>query len=370
MYTSLRVKEVLNSDEELLAFPIEGTVKIALDNKPDSFLLNKYVYIIRHDGSLDTSMPNIGDRFIRAVGDVSVDKYDVVPTSTVVTELDGSWILSSTPDEVLIPNAEYYLVISKNLPPQHYTNEKVESLGSSSVEVETEVSGDGEDATYIIDINTQSALSTGSHLIEFSVLKNGLSHEASVTLDIRKDRYELSPGVWVKFDPNVPFLVGERFRIICTAFTRIGETLLQPLATNISSNIVQPSAEIQSKRAGEADILKFYEDNGWASRVPEEAPGSSIETLPLSYEFIYPNTIIVDAGVAIDMTTLTPDKFNISIGYAFGNYMLTNMGLFDEEAQHTVTYYILNNTKIKIVIEKSDSVPEGEKFLVVNGGTL
>ena len=117
MYNSLRVEDVLNSDEELLAFPIEGTIRIAFDGKPDSYLLDRYTYIIRHDSDIDTALPNIGDRFIRAIGDVNVDRYDVVPTRSESSLVDGLWVLSLTPEEALIPNAEYYAVISKNLLP-------------------------------------------------------------------------------------------------------------------------------------------------------------------------------------------------------------------------------------------------------------
>lgn len=365
MYTSLRVIQVLNSEEELQSFPVEGVFRISFDNKPDSYLLNQHAYIMRHDGEFDDEMPNLGDAFIRSVGDVNVDRYDIVETANTIIENDGTWILEMRPIEALIPNASYYAIISENLAPQHYTVEKVSSYGSSNISLETPVDSSGTTATYIIDIVSQSVLSTGSHVIEFSILKDGLSYRASETFDIKTGPYKLANGINIVFDPNVPFLSGERFRVICTAFTRIEQTLVQALSTFLDSTVIQPSEAIQSTRTQEADILKFYEDNGWSRRVPDDVPPVA-EDLELQYEFIYPNVIIIDTGVDIQLSSLDDAIFNVDIGHAFGNYMLPNMGLSKDE-QFEVKYSLVDPSHIKIEIIASDSVPTGQRFMLVQG---
>lgn len=366
MYTSLEVIQVLNSEEELAAFPVEGAFRVSFNSKPDSYLLNEYAYLIRHDGEVFEETLNLGNRYVRTTGDTIVDRYDVVAANNSVIEDNGVWVLEMRPREALVPNASYYAILSKHLAPQHYTLEKVNSFGSSNVSVETETVGEGIDATFIIEITSQSVLSTGSHIVGFSVLKDGLMDRPSETLDIKIDKYELVPGILIAFNPDVPFLVGERFRIVCTAFTRLEYTKIQSITTFIDSDVIQPSDEIQSKRIEESDMLKFYEENGWASRVPEEdSSGNSLDgTTPLLYEYRYPDTIIIDCGAPVELTTLTDDIFNIDIDYAFGNYMLPNMGLSNDE-QYTVTYSLSDPTHIKLVIAVSDGVPEGQRFVLV-----
>lgn len=365
MYTSLSVIQVLNSEEELQAFPVEGVFRISFDNKPDLYLLNKHAYIMRHDGEFDDEMPNLGDSFIRAVGDVNVDRYDVVETENTIIENDGTWILELRPLEALIPNASYYAIMSENLAPQHCTVEKVSSYGSSNISLETSIDSSGITATYIIDITTQSVLSTGSHVIGFSILKDGLTFRPSEVFDIKTGSYMLESGLEISFDPNVPFLIGERFRIICTAFTRLEKTLVQALSTFLDSTVIQPSAEIQSTRADEADILKFYEDNGWSRRVPDDIPATAT-TQDAAYQFIYPNIIIIDTGVDIDLSTLEDAIFNVEVGYAFGNYMLPNMGLSGDE-QYEIVYSLSDPQHIKLVVNLSDAVPVGQRFILTQG---
>lgn len=366
MYTSLRVIQVLNSEEELQAFPVEGVFRISFDNKPDAYLLDEHAYIMRHDGEFDDELPNLGDRYIRSVGDVNVDRYDVVETANTIIENDGTWILEMRPIEALVPNGSYYAIISENLAPQHYTVEKVSSYGSSNISLTTPVDSSGITATYIIDITSQSELTTGSHVIEFSILKDGLSFRPNESFDIKTGPYELENGLKIEFYPNVPFLVGERFRIICTAFVRIGKTLVQELSTFLDSTVIQPSEEIQSTRAQEADILKFYENNGWARRVPDGTPSTETQEQELSYVYVYPNIILVDTGVDIDLSSLNDSIFNVEIGHAFGNYMLPNMGLSADE-QFEVKYSLADSRHIKLEISPSDSVPAGQRFILVQG---
>ncbi|RLA67212.1 MAG: hypothetical protein DRQ78_03050 [Epsilonproteobacteria bacterium] len=376
MYSELEVTEVLNTPEELKSFPIEGTINILFEGKPNPVDIGEYAYLIRHDNDMDVNMPSIADYAIRSVGYVQVDRYDRIDSTIVFTEetVGESWILSFTPKEALITNAAYYLVLSKYLIPEYYEINKTVSYGPSEVVIDTAQSATSEVADWTIQIITESVLSQGSHIIEFSVLKDGASYAPSVSLDIRHNNYALSEGIEVVFSSDIPFLVGETFTISTVDFTGINDTLLQNVETNIHSDIIPPSEEIQSERINNADIVQFYEDNGWTQRtcdVEEEEPiqpvnpGDPIVT-NISSEFMHPGTVIIDCGAEISPYSLIDSVFNIDISYAFNNFVLPEMGYYNEDAQYVIYYSIIDKNFIKLETqENTELVPPGEKFILL-----
>ena len=376
MYSELEVTEVLNTPEELKSFPLEGTINILFKGKPNPVGIDAYAYFIRHDSDTDVNMPGTADNAIREVGYVQVDRYDQIDSTTVFTEetVDESWILSFTPKEALVTNAAYYLVLSKYLIPEYYETNKTISYGPSGIDIQTEQSATSEVADWTIQIITESVLSAGSHIIEFSVLEDGASYAPSVSLDIRHENYILSEGTEVVFSPDIPFLVGETFTISTVDFTGLDDTLIQNIETGIHSDIIQPSEEIQSERINNADIVKFYEDNGWTQRVcdsdeevPTEPanPGDPIVN-DVTFSYIHPNIMMIDCGAEISPYSLIDSVFNIELGYAFNNFVLSEMGYYNEDAQYVIYYSIIDKNFIKLETqENTELVPPGQQFILL-----
>ncbi|RKX83316.1 MAG: hypothetical protein DRP70_14970, partial [Spirochaetes bacterium] len=156
--------------------------------------------------------------------------------------------------------------------------------------------------------------------------------------------------------------------------TGLDDTLIQNIETGIHSDIIQPSEEIQSERINNADIVQFYEDNGWTQRTcdtTEEAPtepanpGDPIVS-DISSQFIHPGTIIIDCGAEISPYSLIDSVFNIDINYAFNNYVLPEMGYYNEDAQYVIYYSIVDKNFIKLETqENTELVPPGEKFILL-----
>jgi len=375
MYSQLEVIEVLNTPEELKSFPVEGTINILFSGKPNPVGIGEYAYIIRHDNDMDVNLPNVADYAIREVGYVQVDRYDKVESTVTFTEetVDESWILSFTPKEALITNAAYYLVLSKYLVPEYYEIVKTISYGPSSIAIETGQSATSEVADWTIQIITESVLSQGSHVIEFSVLKDGSSYAPLISLNIRHATFPLSEDVNIAFSPDIPFLVDETFTISTTDFTGIEDTLLQNIETNIHADIIPPSEEIQSERIENADIVKFYEDNGWTQRTQDQTEEPEQPVIPgepivndISSSFIHPSTIIIDCGAEISPYSLIDSVFNIDISYAFNNFVLPEMGYYNEDAQYVIYYSIVDKNFIKLETqENTELVPIGQKFILL-----
>lgn len=369
MDDSLTVIEVLHTEEELSSFPVEGALNISMSGKPDLYNIGENAYIARHDGGFDDQMPNMANRYVRAVGDVSIDRYDIIESEVAIEDMTTSWNLSIRPKQALIPKAAYYIILSKNLVPEYYTINKTLSLGPASVEMQTPIDSTGINATYELTITTESTLSSGSHIVGFSVLKDGAAYRLAEIVDILSGPYMMDTGIQIAFSSQAPFMVGETFSITCIEFTRNTTTLVQEITTFLDDTVIQPSAAIQSSRLQEADVLSFYEQNGWSRRVPglDEGIGVIGASIDLSrddaYSTQHPDTIRIDTKVDIDPASLVDSVIEASIGYAFGNYMLPDMGLWSND-QYEITYSLETPQVIMLRIVVSDSVPIGDRFML------
>jgi len=369
MYNKIKVIEVLNQKDELLAFPLEGTINILFSGKPNSKDIENYIYYVRHDGDMDVNLPGTANNAIREVGYVQVDRYDRIETIIEsTTNSPDEWILSMTPVEAMISNASYYLVLSKFLSPEYYDIVKTVTFGPSTIELSTENGATGEVASFEILITSDSELSTGSHYIEFDISRDGLL-STHIRLNIVNDGYYLFPGIEVLFNKDTPYISGETFTIDTLEFSSLEDTLIQYLETTIHPEIIQPSEEIQSERLNNSQIVEFYEENGWTERVCHDgdissSPDGSI-LLEHSFEFIHPATIIINCGAEIDPSTLLSSIFNIEIGYAFNNYILQEMGYYDNDTLYKIYFSIERKQFIKLeTIVYDGTLPEGERFIL------
>jgi len=369
VYNKIEVIEVLNQKDELLSFPVEGTINILFSGKPNPKDIADYVYYVRHDGDMDVNLPGTADNAIREVGYVQVDRYDRLETRIEFSTGDpDEWILSITPAEAMISNAAYYLVLSKFLSPEYYEVVKSVTFGPSTIEIGTEPEANSETANFEILITNDSELSTGSHYIEFDISKDGLP-STHVRLDIANEKYYVFTGVEIIFDKDTPYISGESFTIDMLEFSNLEETLIQYLETTIHPKIIQPSEEIQSERLDNSQIVEFYEENGWTERVYDDGeisnnPDGSI-IAEHSFDFIHPATIIINCGAEIDPSTLTDSIFNIEINYAFNNYILPEMGYYNEDIVYKIFYSIEKGQFLKLETVVYDGVlPEGEKFIL------
>ncbi|MDB4533388.1 hypothetical protein N9242_00850, partial [Vicingaceae bacterium] len=338
---------------------------------PDLVNIENYIYIVRHDDDMDVNMPNIADTALRTVGTVDVDRYDKIECDIRLAETvsPDQWTLSVTPNEVLIPNAAYYLILSKFTRPEFFSIEKTVSVGPSTVSLLVGNLATSENTLWTIEIISDSVLTSGSNIIVFSVLKDGLTFDASVTLDVKKENYTLSEEVELVFNADVPFLTGEQFTVETNAYTQLGETLIQDIETNINSDIIAPSQEITSERLNNEDIVKFYETSGWSRRVNDDSANTvAVGETSIASETKRLDTIIIDCGVEIDPGSIIDTVFNIDVDFAFNNYMLGNMGYFDDSKQYVIYYSIVDKNYIKLVVEEnSDLVPSGLRYKLLPG---
>lgn len=367
MASTIQLITLLNEDAELNAFPVEGSLSIVFTEEPDTEFIKDRVFVVRMDQESPT--PNVGDVFIRAIGTQIKDTYDVLDYTYSLEETTLGHQLTIDPIEPMLPNSVYFFVVSKDLSPVHYDITKTTSLGGSTLTAELSGIGLGEDAVYEVEITETSQLSSGSHIIEYTLYKDAVPIDSNVELDIAlTNTLELNDTISVEFNPNVPYLASERFEITLEAFTRLGDTLVQKVFTYIDSEVIQSNDE-KSTKLQESDVIQFYETMGWARNIADPIPtgsGSTDVRSTLDAVFQYPNKFLITLDEEIDETTLVDDVFNINITYAFGNYLLPDMGLYNEDQKYVIKYGLENPTTIYLLVEldTDDEVPAEDKFIL------
>lgn len=361
MPISITVIDILNNEYQLDSLPVGENIEVLFSEQPDLNDVSNHIALVRTES--DQDVPNLGDIYVHRLHD-SAD-YSTVDLEFTLKADSSGYVLTINPEEFLMPNANYYLIIGQDLTPTHYLINKTTSFGSSEISIETSSNGSGEDAVFSLVVSAMSNLSNGMHTISVDVSKDG-GPVATHNLNIKdNNKLELNDTVSALFNPNVPFLVGETFEITTQAFERLGSSKIQSISTFIDSDVIE-NVEETSTRISQQNILDFYSNTHWGQEVatPEE-----VVTKPISAYWNYPNILTIVFDKDIDPASLSIEAFNFDITYAFDNYMLPNMGLFTDEIKYIINVSHKANKAQQIVItideDTNGIVPEQDQFLVV-----
>lgn len=365
MSVSINVISILNDEHQLGSLPVGESIDILLSAEPDLHDIDRHVAIVRIDSSQDA--PNFTDIVYR-IQDES--EYGTVPCTYSVKQsgTDG-YILTVAPEEFLTPNSNYYLIVGEDLAPVSYEINKTLSIGPSSMEIELNPAGNSEDAIFEIEVTNQSNLSNGQHTVSFNVLKDSVQF-GDFNLNLRDDNtIEINNTAKAVFNPNVPFLLGEKFEVTMEEINRLGDTKAQAFSTFLTSDVIE-NVEETSGRLNQDQILKFYENTKWSQEFDATEATEATENAAL-FEFIYPNRVLVKLSTPVVSSSVTSDAFDINIGYAFDNYLLSNMGHYDESKKYVIAYRPVstpNADKIMLEIrdDKNKEVPEEQQFIIVS----
>lgn len=358
MAISISVIDILNEDHQLESLPVGENLRVLFSEQPDTYRLENYISIVRI--SNDQDVPNLGDLFVHQIIDGS--SYDTIECEYIPVSTEIGYGLIVNPEEFLVPNANYYLVIGKGLAPlYHYSVNKTVSTGPSTLVIETNTLGTSEDAVYTITVSSQSNLSNG-HDVSFDVSKDGGFAETH-DLDLKSNPYlDLNNTVAALFDPNIPYMLGETFEVTLQEIVRLPETKIQKFSTLINSDVIE-NVDETSTRLSQEDILDYYESTEWSAiDTPAEVAQEVLDAV-----FIYPNIIKIKLPTPIEPTSLVEGAFDIDVSYAFGNYLLPQMGFYKESDKYIISFSLnTSNDTITLEINKDTEalVPENDKYIL------
>jgi hypothetical protein len=332
MPQSISVIDILSNAQQLESLPVGESLKVLFSEEPDMYNIEQNVAIVRVNS--DQDVPNFSNLVYR-IQDES--EYGTVPTFYSGEATTEGYVLTVTPEEFLTPNSNYYLIVGESLAPISYTVAKTVTLGPSNIAVQVESSGTSEDAVYVLEVITQSSLSNGQHTVEFSLTKDTV-FVANYVMDLNDNNVlQLNNTISLVINPQVPFLLTEEFTITLESFSRLGETKAQAFSTFLTSDVIENAAET-SQALTQSQILEFYENTTWGQQMAEATETVDPSAKTAIYTFQYPNKIIIDLEDEVLVSSISPSTFTITITHAFLNYLLPQMGLYDESKKYVITY--------------------------------
>ena len=364
MAASISFVNVLNNHYELKAMPVSETIELLFLSKPNMNNIEAHVSLVRIDSAV--KYPNIGEIFNNNPGFIPYGYESVDIDYELVNRSGREWVLTLKPKVMLIPNSDYVVIVSKNLVSEYWTKTKQVTLGGSDITIVTSDTGSGDNASYELSITTSSYISGGSHVVGYSLTRNGSPVNTNTLIDITSKSVTLSNGTSISFDRTSPFVAGELFLLTTTKFTRLGSDYAEQIHTAISDKTVVGEKE-SSKRLENSDILKFYEKNAWLS--PKDAPvlpseNSFINEMTADIEYVDIDKFILRFPEEVNMDAITPASFTFKFGPVFKNYLLPKMGLYDKDKMYIVKYELLSNTDILISLEENLDPLAVDKYLV------
>jgi hypothetical protein len=395
VYSNSILTKILNTDLELSAFPIEGQISLLFSNYIDKINIKSYIFLIRAKPRQDVI--NISFTDVRNIGDINVDYYDVVDyTYTETLSVDTSnpgivYLLS--PAEPLLPNNDYFIVVSKSLSSQYHGSEKTTSIGPSSISLNVAATANPSDlvidtvATYTINITTTSVIANGTHVIGYTLLKDNIPVVTNQTLEIRSQTLFIDTGITVSFSPNIPFINGEVFKVYLTGFNRQNITQVQKIITYIDTDLIQEPVIEQSQRINQKDIINFYETYGYARRLanptgvlnPADPPLANNQVKAvIDFDFVFPGTIYIKLDMEIDPATISANAFNITLAPAFDNIFLAQLGNYMSVPDYiSATKYVfayklvsdddglMNTIRLNVTQDVTNQVPSNVPYIVI-----
>lgn len=352
---TIQVVSIENSAQELNAFPVEGSISILLSERIDLDSASKFIYLL-----LSTpNSPNLGSLTPDVLSETYQDVFEEIECEYSQVQAVDNYRVLVTPVDPLLPGRQYHLVVSKELPPLYWQINKLSRLGNSTISfVPDKGFVSGVDTTYRLEVGRNSVLAGGQHILTYDLIRGTQIIGDNKALDITKGGIKVDGGI-IQPGPSIPFIATEDFSLFLEAFSRLGTTVTQTINT-FAPSVKYEGTEERSQRLRHEDILKFYERTGMAARTKEQMTalsGSVVLDKKLKVEFEYPNRIHLDLGVRIDPTSLTNASFNIKFGYAFGNYMLPKLGLFDTTKQYAFRWSLHDDQIISIEVLNAADIP-------------
>ena len=361
MSIDLKIITITNSMYQLNALPVGESVFISFNAKPDLDSVKTKINISRVDDGI--IVPFAGDPNAIQMSYVK-QTYGSIPFTPKLTQSGSEWILEIDPNEPLITNSTYYLFVEKGLLPESYSITKPITLGNSSI-VLTKLATPASNNTYEITITQTSQLSSGSHKIKYSLIKNGITVSSNTEIDIATNVLVLEPAALsVSFNKNVPFLNTEKFVITAVAATSLTENKVQTIKTYLDAQVIK-SEDNPSKRLDYEDVNNFYKNFVWgSSTAPQVVTAATSRPVKLSYVGL--DVIELEIPYDVDMSSVIQDNIKLSFSPAFNNYLLDKLDLYSKESKY-VLYMSKNSNKIyfRVQLDTDGLVDIGEKYIII-----
>lgn len=326
--------KIINSDKELLSFPITQSISLSLSERIDVNTLQNHIILFRL--LPNNNLVSLVEPYSYTLGYIK-ETFNTVDVTFKLEQRTTDFLLTVTPTKPLFLDSEYALYVTRNIVE---ANSKVtKTISKSKSTLQTIVTGNVLDRTIEVEVLKTSVISNGSNVVEFKIDGNSytlnLAQNTAVTLNNVKYIFE-----------NTVYLIGEKFNVLIDNVGDVRtEDVLYKFKTAPSESIKPLEHQTPSTGIDTQAILNFYQQ---ASSTPP--------TVILTPKYINPNlfAITLPEGYKLDKTKCIDVAM---IREAFNNYLLSSMGLYDNTHKYSI-YIFQEGNELYIEVIYSDDNDE------------
>lgn len=310
--------KVINSFKELSSFPVTQSIKLVSNVQFDKKVLSNHIILFRV--LPEKGMVNLSEPYSYTLSYIK-ESFDTVAIDVIQTQQeDGTFTLEVTPKSPLHLDSNYILYVTENISSSLFHIVKEVSKSSSSVTVE-------KINTSLIPSGTTYSLQVVETSKDFAT-KNTvkvLVGADTYTLDVKRSPVLFLEDIKIIFTDTV-YVAGESFNILVKEPIISSDDQLISIKTAQSSTITPMEGITPSKSIDTKAILDFY-TSVQKVQIEDKLTPNYLGRNVFSVEL--PEGYIVD----------TEQEITYAINEAFGNYLVRDLGLYDEATSYLINMY-------------------------------
>ena len=351
---AIKVIRVLHEQSELNQFGINDNINVLLSEVPQNVKEAFYIYRLNPD----VDIPEVGDKYYKNLqlidSQMKVD-YDF----SIANEAQGQ-TLKINPKDPLMPGQRYAIIVTSDIRKSgDVQTGKLSSLGPADIVCGTKKPIDGVNfSDYKLKFLQDSVLTKKSNLITAQVIRvdtiSGVAQAPVPLTTVKKDIYNdtliySDDYIYINaLSPAIPFLATEEFLVTVNGYKVEQQTRIIAVVT-ASKSIHVNKPPVPSGRLTIGEFNEFYdalarqEAANSGGTVPDEPV--VIQKNAVKFEYRPPKKLrfTIDKPLSKDSLKYQDGvdgsgnpvyKYkkcvNFNFDYAFGNYLLHDMGLYFE----------------------------------------
>lgn len=348
--------KVLNSEQELKAFPLQQAIILESSEKLEDSLLAANIALLRE--VQEYGLLNTSDLYNLNIGYVK-ESFNLVPLKIEMYTEDSKHLIKCTPKETLSPSSKYTLYLDKDLATEHVSVVKTLSVGPAQLElVDSEKQTlDLLGNTYKLKVTSNPFINATSNIIKFSLYINE-QFDKTFTIDAKSSKNTFTfLNITLKVKDSA-YGFGEEFSIESSGLNKqLTENLIINIVTAISSQIKPVDNIVPSQQVSNKDILEFYSK----LEVQKELSKGSGDTADYSTDDWLSKEVSIEYKgfnkFLMTLRTLTTDNLDLediswTEGPAYNKYDLEDLGLYSDKDVFKLTPEILDSKTVLFTVSE------------------
>ena len=369
---AIKVIRVLHEQSELNQFGINDNINVLLSEVPQNVKESFYIYRLNPDADV----PEVGDKFYKNLQ--LVDQNMKVDYDFVVQDEAQGQTLKLNPKDPLMPGQKYAVIVTSDIRKRgDVVSGKLNQLGPGDIQCQTKLPIPGVDfSDYKVKFVSDSVITKKQNLITAQIIRidtvGGVQQPPVPLTTVKKDIYNDSviysdDYILInQLQPAMPFLNTEEFLVTVSGYIVEQQTkIIAVLTANKSVHVNKPA--VPSGRLTISEFTQFYE----ALARQEASTGGTLPDEPVviqknavKFEYRPPKKLRFTVDKALNKDSLKYQSgtdangnpvykykkcVNFNFDYAFGNYLLHDMGLYFENQYMIIQDIFANVIEFEIL---------------------